>query len=452
MRWCCAPRSIQGPPPAGFAPYRSTNLRMDPLHAGRGNTRAAKFGLLGHIVPWARATRRVARSVDAVHLRCPCNIGLVAIFSTWKAGCLRYAMYAGVWHDYDGEPRFFRLQRKLLATRWFGGPVSVYADRDPSRPHLEPFFSPSYSSKDMIAAEPGALAKVERIRNESLSGPWKLVTVGRLTENKNQQTVLRALPGIVAAGVDATLDVFGDGPCRPALEQLAMELGMDQRITFHGSVDHGDVMAAFAAADLNLLSTRQEGFGKVLLEGMVHAAVPVFGESPVAGISGAGSQGLSFRPTTRIDSQRRSSIWVADRTRWEAAMAEDAQDADQRVSRRSRSGCASCSRPSGECPWQRCTGAGCHDGRGSLDDQFHPSDAVLPPGTGCGPSRLGSIVAELVRQGHEVDVVTALPNYPLGRIFDGWSRRPLQRLHESGGGRSAGSGCWRRWAVASAGS
>ncbi len=84
-------------------------------------------------------------------------------------------------------------------------------------------------------------------------------------------------------------------------------------------------MAAFAAADLNLLSTRQEGFGKVLLEGMVHAAVPVFGESPVAGeISGAGSRGVVVPPDDPDRFAEAVIDLVADRTRW-AAMAEDAR-------------------------------------------------------------------------------------------------------------------------------
>ncbi|MBS1838572.1 MAG: glycosyltransferase, partial [Actinobacteria bacterium] len=60
-----------------------------------------------------------------------------------------------------------------------------------------------------------------------------------------------------------------------------------------------------------------------------------------------------------------------------------------------------------------------------------PVDVTLvtqyyPPERGAAQVRLGSIVAELVRRGLLVEVVTALPNYPTGRIFDGWSRSPLQ--------------------------
>lgn len=288
----CAPLD-PGPPPAGFAPYRSTNLSIRPVARSGGNTLVAKLRLLLHIIPWAWTTRRVARSVDAVHLRCPCNIGLVAIFSTWRATRFRYALYAGVWRGYVGEPRFFALQRRLLGSRWFGGPVSVYSSRQADRPHLEPFFSPSFSGEEWTAAGPVADRKVADIRRADPERSIRLVTVGRLTTNKNQRTTVAALAGVVEHGLDAALDVYGDGPERAQLEKLAVELGVADRVVFHGSVDHGEVMEAFVDADFNLLSTRQEGYGKVLLEGMVHAVVPIFGDSPVAGeISGDGSRGV----------------------------------------------------------------------------------------------------------------------------------------------------------------
>ncbi|MEX0767751.1 MAG: glycosyltransferase family 4 protein, partial [Microthrixaceae bacterium] len=55
-----------------------------------------------------------------------------------------------------------------------------------------------------------------------------------------------------------------------------------------------------------------------------------------------------------------------------------------------------------------------------------------PPERGAAQVRLGSIVADLVLREHKVDVVTALPNYPVGKIFPGWSHRPLQSESENG--------------------
>ena len=42
----------------------------------------------------------------------------------------------------------------------------------------------------------------------------------------------------------------------------------------------------------------------------------------------------------------------------------------------------------------------------------------FPPEIGAPQVRLGAIVREFVRLGHDVEVVTALPNYPTGRVFE----------------------------------
>lgn len=316
---------LPGPPPAGFAPYRSAHVDIASLPRGGGNTLGAKLALIPLIPGWAWRTRRLARSVDAVHLRCPSNIGLVGIFSTWRAVGHRCAMFAGVWRHYDGEPRFFRLQRELLRSRWFDGPVWIYGPADPARPHLEPSFSPSFTQATWDAAGPGVAAKRAALAARPATGPWRLVVVGRLTPNKNQQAALRAVAELTAAGLDVRLDVLGDGPERGRLESLACELGLGDRVRFHGMVTFDEVADAFAGADLQILPSRQEGFGKVLLEGMVHGVVPLLSPGPAAdGIAGQGSRGLIIdpqAPSTIADAVR---SLVDDRLRW-LAMVDDAR-------------------------------------------------------------------------------------------------------------------------------
>ncbi len=320
----CAPLD-PSPPPVGFGPYQAQNIRIVPLARGGGNRLRDKVAMLRLLPSWAWTTRRVARTTDAVHIRCPCNIGLVALLSTWRATPRRYALYAGVWRGYDGEPYFFGLQRRLLGSRWFRGPVSVYASRQPGHDNLEPFFSPSFSMEVWEAAAAGAEAKIQRLGSPDRSGPWRLVTVGRLTVNKNQRTVIEAVGQVTAAGIDVTLDVYGDGPCRQDLEALAVTLGIADRVTFHGAVSHPQVMEAFEGADLHLLATRQEGFGKVLLEGMVHATLPIFSESPVAGeISGDGTRGLVFDIDDAAGMAAHIRSLIGDGPRWQA-MAEAAR-------------------------------------------------------------------------------------------------------------------------------
>ncbi len=56
----------------------------------------------------------------------------------------------------------------------------------------------------------------------------------------------------------------------------------------------------------------------------------------------------------------------------------------------------------------------------------------FPPERGAAQVRIGAVTRELARRGHRVEVVTAIPNYPTGRLFPGWSRRPVQRRDEQG--------------------
>lgn len=54
------------------------------------------------------------------------------------------------------------------------------------------------------------------------------------------------------------------------------------------------------------------------------------------------------------------------------------------------------------------------------------------PEVGAAPSRLSNMAEGLKRQGAEVDVLTSLPNYPKGRIFDGYKRRIYKKEQHKG--------------------
>lgn len=92
--------------------------------------------------------------------------------------------------------------------------------------------------------------------------------VARLDDaHKGQSVLLRAAPRILAAAPGATVVLVGDGTDRPALEALAAQTGVADRVHFAGTrTDLGDVLAAL---DLLVIpSLRFESVPKILLEGM----------------------------------------------------------------------------------------------------------------------------------------------------------------------------------------
>ncbi|QKE84487.1 glycosyltransferase [Arthrobacter sp. NEB 688] len=88
-----------------------------------------------------------------------------------------------------------------------------------------------------------------------------VLCVCRLVPKKGVDVLVRA---VALAAVDdpwVRLDVIGDGPLREELVDLARELGVADRVTFHGAMDSAGVEAAYARASLVALPCRVDGDG-----------------------------------------------------------------------------------------------------------------------------------------------------------------------------------------------
>jgi glycosyltransferase involved in cell wall biosynthesis len=91
-----------------------------------------------------------------------------------------------------------------------------------------------------------------------------LVFAGRLTAAKNLDVALTALVDVP----DATLLIAGDGEQRVRLAQLAVELGLDGRVRFLGSLPRGEVLALLGEADVAVLSSAWENFPHAAVEAL----------------------------------------------------------------------------------------------------------------------------------------------------------------------------------------
>ena len=93
-------------------------------------------------------------------------------------------------------------------------------------------------------------------------GTLRLVYAGALTPTYELDVALRAVARLrqVRPDLRVEFDVFGRGDSRPALEALAAELGVAERVRFRGRIPLEDVPAAIAAADIGLAPTRRDEF------------------------------------------------------------------------------------------------------------------------------------------------------------------------------------------------
>jgi len=107
-----------------------------------------------------------------------------------------------------------------------------------------------------------------RIRNESgiPADAFVYLTVGRLSPEKGQPALLRAFKEVAAAAPDAYLAVVGNGPLATALETLASNFGIRDRVRFLGN--RTDVGACLEAADAFVFPSLFEGLGNAPIEAM----------------------------------------------------------------------------------------------------------------------------------------------------------------------------------------
>lgn len=92
----------------------------------------------------------------------------------------------------------------------------------------------------------------------------QIVTVCRLVPAKGIDLLLKACAELRKKDRKFVLHIIGDGPIRPELESLALELGIYDETIFYGYMLHPEEMLPFF--DIFVLPSRAEAFGSVFAE------------------------------------------------------------------------------------------------------------------------------------------------------------------------------------------
>lgn len=291
----CAPLLDASPPAAYRSTYSAGNIRLLSVKNAGGNTLAAKLNLLAVSIDWWKILRGLLHEVDAVHVRCPNNIGILGLLAVHHTSLLRQAVYTGTWMGYKNEPLTYKFQRYWLK-HLFKGPVAVYGEWPNQPAHIVPSFSPSYSLADWAGEEGQVAERLAKLKDfQALPEPVRLMTVGALNNNKNQKTVIEAVSLLTRRGFDCTLNVFGDGENRAMLENMSLNLGLAEIVTFHGNVSQDRLREYYRASDFVVQAPVAEGFGKVPIEAFFHGVVPIMSDAGMsAQIAGNGLRGRCF--------------------------------------------------------------------------------------------------------------------------------------------------------------
>jgi glycosyltransferase involved in cell wall biosynthesis len=248
-------------PPGDCLPFERANISILPQKEAGGETLWAKLGLLASIPGMLWSLSTAMRRADAIHVRCPGNLGLLGAVLAPLFSRRIIAKYAAQWNGGDGEPFSARLQRAILRSWWWKGPVTVYGNWPGSPKHVIPFFT------SLLTAEQIEHARQSAARDRRGPGLRVLYT-GRLSKAKNVDVLLRAAARVHAAGHDVTATVIGAGPERESLGALASQLGISDRVEFTGGLPFVSVVDRLTAADVLVLASETEGWPKSIAEGM----------------------------------------------------------------------------------------------------------------------------------------------------------------------------------------
>jgi glycosyltransferase involved in cell wall biosynthesis len=109
---------------------------------------------------------------------------------------------------------------------------------------------------------------------EKRQGRTQFISVAQLEERKNLSMLLRCFQRFLQKRPDSCLVILGEGEERPKLERLAVELGIQERLSMPGKVDRATVKKALAESHAFLFSSNSEAFGVALIEAFA-AGLPV---------------------------------------------------------------------------------------------------------------------------------------------------------------------------------
>lgn len=170
------------------------------------------------------------------------------------------------------------------------------------------------------------------------SGVARLIHVASLNRVKDQPTLLRALARLARAGESFALDVVGVDTLDGAVQRLAGELCVGDRVRFRGFLPQERLRPMVAAAHLMVVSSRHEADPVAMLEAAA-AGVPTVGTAvghvrdwaPCAAVAvPVGDDAALAREVAGLlaDEPRRRRVALAARER---ALAEDADWSAARV-------------------------------------------------------------------------------------------------------------------------
>jgi glycosyltransferase involved in cell wall biosynthesis len=134
-------------------------------------------------------------------------------------------------------------------------------------------FPPGMKPRMTVVPNPVTTAPA-RLADTVGSGRRILLSVGRLTDQKDHATLISAFALLAGDHPEWDLRIVGEGDLRPMLEARIAAAGLGDRIFLPGSTH--DIAAEYSAAQIFVMPSTYESFGLVTAEALAHG-LPAIG-------------------------------------------------------------------------------------------------------------------------------------------------------------------------------
>jgi glycosyltransferase involved in cell wall biosynthesis len=220
--------------------------------------------------------RRIKRLSSTVRALAP-DVAIGFMHSAYipLALALSHSRIPVVASEHIGYDHFRKRRLQALALR---ATAPLYARMTTISEALKADF-PGYLAKRMEVL-PNPVEPINRRADPIGGSRKKLLNVGRLTEQKDQRTLIEAFAKIAPLHPDWRLRIVGQGGLHSELENMIASLGLGKRVELAGIIE--DMESEYASAQLFAMSSRYESFGLATAEAL-SAGIPAIGFADCAG-------------------------------------------------------------------------------------------------------------------------------------------------------------------------
>ncbi len=253
----------------GASPLKGRNLEVVPLSVPGGSGLRRKLGIPLWIIRNGKIIWSEVKKADAVHTPIPGDVGTIGMIFALLMRKPLFVRHCGNWFvQRTVAERFWKWSMEFFG----GGRNVMFATGGSSE-------APSRCNSSVKWIFSSSLRREQIAGSKSLTlptdGKIKLAIACRQEARKGTDVVIDSMPDILRAFPNASLDVIGDGSLLPTLKQQVQDLGLNDKVTFHGKLEQAKVISLLKQNHVFCYPTSaSEGFPKVVLEALA-SGMPV---------------------------------------------------------------------------------------------------------------------------------------------------------------------------------